>query len=121
MKNPLSRFLIRWLVSSLGLWVAAGLLGAERLSYDNRAGVIITAGLILAAANFVLKPILVLLSLPAVLLSLGLFMLVINGLMVLLVSEFYSSLYVKNFGAAIVAGLIVGLVNYLVSTIVDAK
>src|SRR3989344_1307879 len=121
MKSPLYRFLIRWLVSGLGLWVAAGLLGGDKLAYDNRSMVIIVAGLILAAANFVIKPILVLLSLPAVLLSLGLFMIVINGLMVMLVSELYSSLYVKNFGVAIVAGIIVGLVNYLVSTILESK
>ena len=121
MKNPLLRFLIRWLVSGLGLWVAAGLLGSSRLAYQNEAKVIISAGLILAAVNFVIKPILVLLSLPAVLLSLGLFMLVINGLIIMLVSELYPSLFVKNFGVAVLAGIIVGLVNYLVSTILETK
>jgi putative membrane protein len=120
MKKPLPRFLIRWLVSSLGLWVAAGLLGS-RLTYDSRASVIIIAGLILAIINTIIKPILVFLSLPAVLLSLGLFILVINGLMILLVSQLYPSLYVQNFGIAVLAGLVVGLVNYLVTAVLDNK
>lgn len=105
----------------MGLWVAAGLLGSGRLAYDNRATVIIIAGLILAVVNFLIKPVLILLSLPAVLLSLGLFTLVINGLMIMLVSELYSPLFVKNFGTAVLAGIIVGLVNYLVSTILETK
>lgn len=111
--------MVRWLVSSLGLWVAAGLLGASRLTYDDRALVLIIAGLILAVANFVLKPILIILSLPALLFTLGLFMLVINGLIVQLVSAVYDPLFVKNFGTAMVAGIIIGVVNYLVSAVLE--
>ena len=121
MEKPLANLLFRWLVSSLGLWVAAGLLGGQRLTYDNRVSVIIIAGFILAIVNLIIKPILVLLSFPAVLLSLGLFMIVINGLMILLVSYLYDAFQVKNFGVAIVAGLIVGLVNYLVSRVLEPK
>lgn len=104
----------------MGLWVAASILNGS-LSYGNDAGVIIIAGLILAAVNTVIKPIVVLLSLPAVLLTLGLFMIVINGFTVWLTGEIYSSLYVRNFGTAMLAGLIVGLVNYLISTILESK
>ena len=103
MKRPFSRFLIRWLVCSLGLWIAAGLLGGW-ISYDSRFAVIVISGLILAVVNAVIKPIVVILSLPAILFSLGLFMIVINGLMVLLVSWLYSPLKVNNFGAAMLAG-----------------
>src|SRR3989344_8231312 len=118
MNNLLLRFVVRWLVSSLGLWVAAGLLG-DLIAYDGRISVIIVAGLIRALVNMVIKPIVIVLSLPALLLTLGFFMLVINGLMVLLVSAVYSPLYVKNFGTAMVTGIIIGLVNYLVSRILE--
>jgi putative membrane protein len=120
MKRPFSRFLIRWLVCSLGLWIAAGLLG-ERITYDSRIGVIVISGFILAIVNAIIKPIVVILSLPVILFTLGLFMIVINGLMVLLVSWLYPSLQVKNFGVAILAGMIIGLVNYLVTTILEEK
>lgn len=119
-RGPISRFLIRWFVCSLGLWIAAGLLG-ERITYDSRFGVIILAGLILAIVNAVIKPIVVILSLPAILFSLGLFMIVVNGLMVLLVSWLYPSLNVTGFGTAMLAGVVIGLVNYLVSTILEEK
>ena len=117
MKNPLIRFVVRWVVSSLGLWIAAALLG-HRLTYTD-AEAIIVSGLILSIVNTILKPIVVILALPAVILTLGLFMIVINGLMVYIVSKIYTPLHVTNFFAAIVAGMIIGLVNYLVTTIIE--
>ncbi len=116
--GPFGRFLIRWLVCSLGLWIAAGLLG-DKISYDGRWSVIVAAGLVLALVNGIIKPIVVLLSLPAILFSLGLFMIVINGLMVLLASWFYHPLDISSFGTAMLAGMIIGLVNYLVNTILE--
>ena len=117
-QGPFARFLIRWFVCGLGLWIAAGLLG-DRIDYESRIGVIIIAGFILAIVNVIIKPVVVILSLPAILFSLGLFMIVINGLMVLLVSKLYTSLEVTNFGAAMLAGMVIGLVNYLVTTILE--
>jgi putative membrane protein len=119
-RGPFARFCIRWFVCGLGLWVAAGLLG-DRITYDSRIAVIVVAGLILALVNTVIKPLVIILSLPAILFSLGLFMIVINGLMVLLVSKLYHDLHVTNFGAAMLAGMVIGLVNYLVTTILEER
>lgn len=121
MKTPLGRFLLRWLLNGVGIWIAATVLGADTISYQSKLGVIIIAGLILAIINAIIKPIIVLLSLPALLFSLGLFMIVINGLMLLLVSWLYAPLQVTNFGAAILAGMIIGLVNYLVAAMLEEK
>jgi putative membrane protein len=84
-------------------------------------GVILIAGFLLAIVNAIIKPFVVILSLPAILFSLGLFMIVINGLMVLLVSWLYKPLQVNNFGAAMLAGMVIGLVNYLVTTILEER
>ncbi|HUC88212.1 MAG TPA: phage holin family protein [Candidatus Binatia bacterium] len=119
MRNPAVRLLVRWLVCGLGLWIASALFG-KWVHVGNHVGVIIVAGLILAAINIVIKPIVVILSLPAVLLSLGLFMIVINGFMVFLASKLYHPLNVTNFGAAILVGMVIGLVNYLVTTILES-
>lgn len=120
MKKPFARFLIRWFVCGLGLWIAAFLLG-DNISYDQRFGVIVISGLILALMNAVIKPFVIILSLPAILFSLGLFMIVINGLMVMLVGWLYSPLHITNFGAAMLAGMVIGPVNYLVTTILEEK
>ena len=118
--GPFARFGIRWFVSSLGLWIAAGLLGSH-ISYQSSLWVIVVAGLVLAIVNSIIKPIVVILSLPAILFSLGLFMIVINGGMVLLASKLYPNLQVTNFWAAMLAGMIIGLVNYLVTTILEDR
>ena len=115
----LARFSIRWLVSALGLWIAAALLGSDRLGLGEGAGTIIVAGLFLALVNMALKPVLVILSFPAIIFSLGLFMLVLNGFLILIAAWLYDPFYVKNLGVAIVAGIIVGLVNFLVTKILE--
>jgi putative membrane protein len=120
MNSPLTRFFIRWLVSSLGLWIAAGLL-TNSITYGGRIGVIIVAGLILAIINVFIKPVVVILSLPAILFTLGLFMVVVNGLMVFLASKLYGPLHITNFWAAILAGIVIGLVNYLVTAILEER
>ncbi len=111
------RFLVRWFVCSLGLWIAAGFLGG-RLNYGGSFEVIVIAGIVLAILNILIKPFLILVSLPAILLTLGLFMIVINGLTVFLTSKLYPSLQLSSFWAAIVAGIVIGLVNYLVTLII---
>lgn len=118
MNRPFTRFLLRWFVSSLGLWIAAGLL-TDAIDYRGSVGVIIVAGLILAVINIFIKPIVVILSLPAILFTLGLFMIIVNGFMVFLVSKLYEPLQVTNFWAAVLAGMVIGLVNYLVSAILE--
>lgn len=121
MNTAIGRFLLRWFVCGFGLWIAAALLGG-RIAFDDQGPlVLIVSGLILAILNTVIKPIVVILSLPAILFSLGLFMIVINGLMVLLVSKLYGPLEVTNFGAAMLAGMVIGLVNYLVTALLDSQ
>lgn len=120
MSNRIYRFLTRWLVCSLGLWIAAGFLNTS-ITYQSRIRDIIIAGFILAIINIVLKPILVIFSLPAILLTLGLFMVVVNGLTVFIVSKLYTPLHITNFWAAIFAGMVIGLVNYLVTAILEAR
>ncbi|HSX35625.1 MAG TPA: phage holin family protein [Patescibacteria group bacterium] len=116
------RFLVRWFVCSLGLWVAAGLLSSH-VSISSPTGSrfwqIVVAGLILAMINAIIRPAIVLLSLPAILLTLGLFMVVVNGLTIWLASWLYSPLQITNFWGAILAGVIIGLVNYLVTAILE--
>lgn len=122
-KGFIYRFLVRWFVCGLGLWIAAGLLtnGVEFHTTGSKLWVVVISGLILAGINSVIKPLVVLLSLPAILLTLGLFMVVINGFSVLLASWLYEPLHIRNFWAAMLAGVIIGLVNYLVTAILESQ
>lgn len=116
--NPINRFLVRWFVCISGLWLSAGFLRGE-ISYGGNKWALVVGGFVLAVVNTFIKPLVILLSLPAVLLSLGFFLVVINGFMLMLASRLYEPLYVGGFGAALLAGIIIGLVNYLVTTIVE--
>jgi putative membrane protein len=118
-RHFLTRFAVRWMVSGLGLWIASGILGSSRLSVGNTIWTVIGAGFFLALVNMAVKPLLVILSFPAIIFSLGLFMLILNGFLILIVHWIYSPLYVKNLGVAIVAGIIIGLVNFLVTKVLE--
>jgi len=118
MNKSLYRFITRWLVCSLGLWIAAGFLSSS-ITYDSKLRVIIIAGLVLAVINIIIKPILIIFSLPALLFTLGLFMIIINGLTVFIASKLYTPLHITNFWAAVFAGMVIGLVNYLVTAILE--
>jgi putative membrane protein len=115
------RLLLRWFVCSLGLWIAGGLLSGSILYRGNHLSAVLIAGFILAVLNAIIKPLLVLISLPAILLTLGLFMLIINGVTVYLVSKLYSGLQISSFGVAVLTGIIIGLVNYLVTAILEER
>ena len=116
--RPVYSFLTRWFVCSLGLWIAASFLSSS-ISYQSDLSVIIIAGLVLAIINIVIKPILIIFTLPAILLTLGLFTIIINGLTVFIASKLYTPLHITNFWAAVFAGMVIGLVNYLVTEILD--
>ena len=112
------RFMIRWLVCSLGLLLTA-ILFNNSITFNDSLTVVAVSGLVLAMINTVIKPIVVLFSLSAILFSLGLFMVIINAGMVLLASYIYEPLNVDSFWAALLAGIVIGLVNYLVSAVLD--
>ncbi len=118
-QSVIAKFIFRWGVSSLGLWIAEALLGSDRLSTGGRWTTVVGAGFFLALVNMALKPLMILLSLPAIFLSLGLFMLVVNAAVVLIAAWLYGPFVVKDFWVAVVAAIILSLVNLLVSKIIQ--
>lgn len=116
MKKILPLFIFRWSLNVLGLWVAVRLLGT---GYDDRvvtAGFwgFVLAGLVFSIINSLIKPLLVVVSFPMILVTLGLFTLLINGILV------YISLHIApgvpmSFGNSILTGIILSLINYIVS------
>ena len=122
MKNQFSVFLVRWALNSLGIWVAVRLLGTglNGIEPAASASAFIIAGLIFSIVNTVLKPIVVILSLPAILVTLGLFTLIVNGLMVYISLQLAPGL-AMSFGNSILAGIILSLVNYIVSSALDLR
>ena len=112
-------FLIRWVLTSLGLWIVVRLFGHETdVAWTQAVLTYLLAGLIFAMVNSVIKPIITILSLPFVLVTLGLFMLIVNGFMVWLTIILVPNIEM-SFGWAIIGGIVLSLVNYLMSEIND--
>lgn len=116
MKNRFLIFIVRWLFNSLGLWVALRLLGSgyENILPSITVTGILVAGLVFSLINTILKPIIVILSLPAILLTLGLFMIIVNGILVY-ISLRLSPGITMSFVNSILTGMLLSLVNYIVS------
>jgi putative membrane protein len=102
-------FIARLLITAFGLWVADEILSGVR--FDTTTS-LLAAALLLGLVNAIVRPIVFFLTLPITFLTLGLFILVINGCMVLLVSTFMSSFHIDGLDTAILASLIVGMTGW---------
>ena len=115
--KQLSKFLIRWLANGLGLYAAAHIFNL--VDYQNQIWVIAIAALVLTVLNILIKPLLIIFTLPAIALTLGIFMVLINGFIVSLASWLYEPLQVASFWEAVLVGIVIGLVNYVVTVIAE--
>jgi putative membrane protein len=114
--------LFRWVISSLSLFVAAWLvpgIHAEKNSWTLFAVMAIILGLV----NAIVRPLLKLLSCPLVILTMGLFVLVINGITLWLASHiavnwFHVGFYVDGFWAAFLGALVVSIVSMVLTAVV---
>lgn len=120
MRKQFAIFLVRWLLNSFGLWVAVRLLGVgyDVAQTESEVGIFLMAGFIFSVINSLVKPIVVILSLPAILLTLGLFMFVVNGLMVYVAIKLTPGLEI-TFLNSILSGIILSLINYIVSSTLE--
>jgi len=124
MKRQFLVFLVRWMLNSFGLWVAVRLLGTgyHQGLVDNSVVIFLVAGLIFSVINAVLKPIVTIIALPAILLTLGLFTIIVNGLMVYISLKLVpGSELTMTFWNSVFTGVILSLVNYIVSAAVQLE
>ena len=122
MKKQFLVFVIRWILNSFGLWIAVRIFGTgyADTTIDLSAAVFLGAGLIFSIMNTILRPIIVILSLPAILLTLGLFTIVVNGLMVYWSLLLAPGLHM-TFWNSVLTGLVLSLVNYIVSSALELR
>lgn len=108
------RLILNLLIGTLGVWITGRVLPGVHL--DSLQAALIVA-ILLGIVNIVVKPILVVLTLPITLVSLGLFLFVINALMILLVDVFVSGFSVDNFWWALLFSLVVSVVTSFLNSL----
>ena len=118
MLNSLTPFLIQWAVTALSLWVASYLFKGLRF---EGTGSLVVAALVLGFANALVKPLLIVLTLPLTLLTFGLFILVINALMLLLVSRLVKGFRLSGFWTAFFASLFISVLSIAIGALVGGS
>ena len=108
-------FVVHVLLTALLLAVVARIVPGIRI---DGAGPAILGALVLGIANAIVRPILILLTLPLTVLTLGLFLFVINALMLLLVGKVVRGFTVDGFGAALLGSVVLSLLNLLLVVLV---
>jgi len=110
--QSVKKFLQRWIITTLAVLVAAHIVAG--IHYDTRTGLIV-ATLVLGILNAVVRPIMVLFSLPLLIFTLGLFWFVINALLLYWVGQHIKDFHVDDFWAAFWGALIISLVSLLLN------
>ncbi len=114
------KLILRLLINAASIWVAAHFIDGITLDTNNLVGVAIVA-LVFGFANAVIKPIVKFFSFPAIVLTLGLFTLLINAALLWGTAAFTSALTVKGIVPAIIGAIIIGIVSWILSLFLDDK
>jgi putative membrane protein len=109
------RILLVWLVNAIALIAVAYLMPSISVSSFGSA---LIAALVLGLVNAVIRPVLVLLTLPVTVITLGLFILVINALLFWFVGSILEGFHVQGFWGALVGSILFSIVSWLLSTLV---
>ncbi|MBW8782797.1 MAG: phage holin family protein [Verrucomicrobia bacterium] len=118
MNHPILQLLVRWSVLALGVTIATKLITGI---HCDDVGTLVVVVLLLSLFNAVLKPLLVLFTLPFIVLSLGLGMLLINAFLFMLVGRMVEGFRVESFWAALGGALIVSVTNIVISRLIGRK
>jgi putative membrane protein len=108
MPQPLKEFLKRWAITAVAVLVAANVVPG--IKCDTWPGLIV-ATLLLGFLNAFLRPLLMILSLPLLIVTLGFFTLIINATLLYFVGQLVKTFHVASFGAAFWGGLVISLVS----------
>jgi putative membrane protein len=108
----MKHFVFRWAVTAFAVFVAAPIVG---LSYGGSLSCLLGASLLLGIVNAFIRPVLLLLSAPLILLSLGFFIFILNALMLLGVGQVVPCFHVPSFSSAFFGALIISFVSWIFS------
>lgn len=117
----LMRFVIRWVVSTAAVAVATWLLNPHiRIEGADYLSTVILVGLVLGLLNALLRPIIIFLTLPATLITFGLFLIVINAGMLWLTDMLVPAFVIESFGWALLGALLISIVSMILYAILKS-
>lgn len=111
----MNRFFVRWLTMALALWVTASVLPGVSIHTPTA---LLIAAVVLGFLNAMVKPFLVLVTLPLTILTLGLFYFVLNGLIFTLGAKIVPGFEVEGFGWAFLGAIVMSLIATIIGSVV---
>jgi putative membrane protein len=114
----MKRFLLKWFITTVSIFIVANVFG---LIYIENLGVLILASLLLGILNAFVRPMLLILTLPINIVSLGLFTLVINGFLLYVVAGLVSGFEVTSFWKALLAATLISIVNAMINILIHKE
>lgn len=106
----LAKFLVRLVFAALGLWVASVIVPGVHV---NNAGTLIVAALLLGVVNALVRPVVFILTLPLTVITLGLFLLVVNAAMIGLVAMLLGGFSVNGLIPGVLAAIVTGIASWI--------
>jgi putative membrane protein len=111
-------FLVRLLITALGLWVADQLLSGITIT---GTGALIISALLLGIVNAVIRPIILILTLPLTVLTLGLFVFIVNGISLAIAAWLVPGFHIAGLWSATLGAIIVGLISWAASAFIGGS
>lgn len=111
-------FFLRLLITALGLWLADQLLPGIVIA---STGALIVSALLLGVVNALIRPILFFVTLPLTVLTLGLFVLIVNGISLALVAWLVPGFHIAGLASATLGAIIVGLTGWMASALIGGS
>ena len=111
-------FLLRAVITAIGLWLASQWVSAVHI---DSTGTLVLAAILLGVVNAIVRPIAFILTLPITILTLGLFLFVLNAAMVALVAWILPGFHVGGFRGALLTAIIVWLVSWVGSWLIGRR
>jgi putative membrane protein len=118
MRSPFARLLVRWLVLALGVVIATHLIPGIHCS---GVGALVTVVVLLSFFNAILKPVLVLFTLPFILVTMGLGIIVINAILFLFAGRLVDGFTVAGFWPAVGGSLVLSATNFVLSALMRSS
>ena len=111
-------FLIRWLIAGLGLWIARELIPGIEIGTTQT---LILAAILLGIVNAIVRPLAIFLTLPVTILTLGVFLWVVNAAMLGLVAALLDGFRIAGLGSALLGSLVLGVTGWMASWYVGPR
>jgi putative membrane protein len=113
-----TRFLVTWLINAVAVYCAATFIDGI---FIDSLGTTLLASLVIGLLNAIVKPVFILFSIPLIALTFGLFLIVINAVLLMIAAYFVPDFRVESFSAAVLGSIVISLVSWLLGMILQTK